>query len=100
RAAVVRAHLDHAVDDVIAGLVGLARVHLGGAPELLGALAGSDADVKSEAIRVAALRREHQAVPALIALLRGDDARLRDQALGALVEIGDARAVRPITEMA
>lgn len=99
-AAACRAHLEHAVDDVVGVLVGLARVHFGGLPELLSALDASDDDVAAEAIRVAALRKEKVAVPRLISMLKGDDARRRDRALGALVEIGDPRAVKPITELA
>ncbi|MSP61115.1 MAG: HEAT repeat domain-containing protein [Myxococcales bacterium] len=100
RAAAVRAHVERAVDDVLKGLADQARIHLGGRDDLIAALHAPDSDLRAEAIRVAALRKETAAVPALIELLKCDDARLRDRALGALVELGDRRAVKPITEAA
>jgi len=39
-------------------------------------------------------------VPALIRLLRSDDAAMRDRAIGALAAIRDRRAVKPLTEVA
>ncbi len=100
RAALVRARADRLVDDVLAGLVARAKIHLGGDPELVAALGASDGDLVEEAIRVASERKARAAVPALIALLKRDDAALRDRALGALVDIGDRRAVKPITDLA
>jgi len=95
-----RAHLERAVDDAIAALVSRVRLRLGGAGERLAALRGADPDLRSEAIRDAALRRDKDAVPALIELLSVEDRATRDLALGALVEIGDRRAVKPITHLA
>lgn len=95
-----RRHLDRAVDDVMKGLVASIRIRRGGSDELLSALAAPDAEVRSEAIRVAGERRERAAVPALILQLKGEDTALRDQAIGALVAIGDRRAVKPLTEVA
>lgn len=119
-AVVARAHLERALDDVVGGLAGLARIHFGGDAALLAALDGTTGttpnlvgpggaagpggsaanEIRAEAMRVAALRKDRAAVPRLIALLRSDDGKTRDRALGALVEIGDRRAVKPITELA
>jgi hypothetical protein len=59
-------------------------------------------DVRGLAAQLLALRRDHAAVPLLIELLKERDppAGLRDQAIGALVEIGDRRAVRPLLDTA
>jgi HEAT repeats len=93
-----RAHLERAVGDVVKSLAARLKLHLGAASDIDFALGGPDPDLRGEAIRVAAERKERACVPALIALLKDDDATTRDRALGALVEIGDRRAVKPITE--
>jgi hypothetical protein len=95
-----RAHLERALDDALRGLVAKARARLGGEREIEAALHDADPEVQVEAIRAAALRRSEAAVPTLIALLGDEDAATRDHALGALVEIGDRRAVKPITRLA
>lgn len=50
------------------------------------------------ALEIAAHRRLAEAVEPAIALLRHSDPAVADRAVGALVAIGDRRAVRPITE--
>lgn len=59
-------------------------------------------DVRGVAAQLLAARHEGAAVPALIELLTEKDqpAGLRDQAIGALVELGDRRAVRPLLDSA
>lgn len=59
-------------------------------------------DVRGVAAQLLAARRESAAVPALIELLNEKDqpSGLRDQAIGALVELGDRRAVRPLLDSA
>lgn len=99
-AAMARAHIERAVDDVIAAMTPEVRLHRGGSAELVAALKQSDGELRAEAIRVAALRKDPASVTALIELLKSDDAVARDRALGALLEIGDRRAVKPITQMA
>lgn len=100
RDAAFRAHLERAVDDVMKGVRARLSLHLGGRAELLAGLTDGDPDVRGEAIRIAGERKEREAVPKLIEILKSDDATARDHALGALVEIGDRRAVKPITEAA
>ncbi len=59
-------------------------------------------DVRGVAAQLLASRRVSAAVPALIELLGEKDqpSGLRDQAIGALVELGDRRAVRPLLDSA
>jgi hypothetical protein len=95
-----RAHAARAVEDVVRGLG--ERVHLaaGDARALVQALDGPDEDLQKEAVRLAGERRERAAVPSLVAMLKNEDSTARDRAIGALGAIGDARAVRPLTEVA
>ncbi len=51
------------------------------------------------AIEIAAVRRLKAAVPALIALLEHEAQPISDRAIGALVAIGDRRAVKPLTRL-
>lgn len=73
-------------------------------PQLLLVVADAKAesDVRGIAAQLLALRREPAAVPALIALIKEKELApgLRDQAIGALVELGDRRAVRPLLDSA
>jgi hypothetical protein len=95
-----RAHTLRAVEDVVKGVGARVRLSTGDAAQLVTALDGPDEDLREEAIRVAAERKERAAVPSLIKLLKSDDHDARDRAIGALQEIGDPRAVRPLTEVA
>ena len=62
----------------------------------------AESESRGVAAQLLAVRRERTAVPALIELLKERDrpVALRDQALGALVELGDRRAVRPLLNLA
>ena len=51
-------------------------------------------------MRLAGERKEAAAVPSLVRQLKSDDHAVRDRAIGALAAIGDARAVRRLTEVA
>ena len=99
-AVTARAHLERAADDVLDGLLRLARLWSGPLSERLAAISGDDAELRSEAVHAVAERKETEAVPTLVAILKDERAERRDLALGALLEIGDQRAVKPITEMA
>ena len=120
-AAAARAHLERAVDDALAPFLPMVRLRAASADELIAALEGRPpagfpaappppaggsespaASLPRQAARELAERRERLAVPALIALLRASpgDRGTRDAALGALMAIGDERAVKPITELA
>lgn len=92
--------VDRAVRDCVAGLGARVKLADGNGAAIASAIDGSDEDLREEAMRIAAERRAPEAVPALIKRLKGEDPALRDRAIGALGEIGDARAVRPLTEVA
>jgi hypothetical protein len=69
-----------------------------GAPALLiRALQGDDRDRKRYALRYAAARRLKATGDALLALLEDGDPDVRDGAMGALVALGDRRAVKRLT---
>jgi hypothetical protein len=100
RAAAFRAHAQRAVDDVVRGVGARAALARGSSAEIVKALSGSDEDLREEAMRIAEERREKEAVPALILLLKSEDRATRDRAIGTLSAIGDPRAVKPLTEVA
>jgi hypothetical protein len=95
-----RAHLQRAVGDVVSGVGARLKLQSGDARAITQAIEGADEDLRDEAIQIAAERRAADAVPALVKLLKSDDHTLRDAAIGALGQIGDARAVKPLTEAA
>lgn len=67
--------------------------------ELLADLASPEARVRDYAIRVLADRRSPAAVPQLIARLQDENPEVARRAAGALIAIGDRRAVVPLIEM-
>lgn len=95
-----RAHTLRAVEDVVRGAGARARLQTGDGAALALALDGKDEDLREEAIRIAGERRERAVVPQLVKLLKSEDPATRDRAIGALSTIGDARAVKPLTEVA
>ncbi len=94
--ALVQAHVARAVGDLLRGLG--ARVQLAHADEatILYALDGPDADLQAEAFAVVSARRDKQAVPVLIGLLKRPEPEIAARAIGALATIGDQRAVKPL----
>ena len=66
---------------------------------LLKDLTAADARVRDYAIRVLADRRSPAAVPHLIARLQDPNPEVARRAAGALIAIGDRRAVTPLIEM-
>lgn len=89
--------LERTIGDLIGGYA--ARVALAKAsPEQLHAAITSDGGaLREEAIRVAGARGLKAEVPTLLPLLRSDDERLRDAALGALIAMREQRAVSELT---
>ena len=100
RASAWRTHVDRAVEDTVKGAGQKLKLSTGDAQALTTAIDGSDEDLRDEAMRIAAERKERATVPSLLKLLKSDDHAVRDRAIGALEEIGDARAVKPLTEVA
>jgi hypothetical protein len=86
------------VGDVMRGLLQRERLRHSDASAVMAALASGDPETRLAAVTAAAERRERQAVTALIERLNDADDTIRDRALGALVEIGDQRAVGPLTK--
>ena len=70
-----------------------------GDTELQGDLAASDARVRDYAVRALADRRNPAAVPLLLARLEDESPDVVRRAMGALVAIGDPRAVRPLIDL-
>jgi len=95
-----QAHAEHAIRDCVGGVGARLKLAGGDARVVVAAIDGSDDDLREEAMRLAADRKEKAAVPSLVKLLKSDDHAVRDRAIGALAAIGDARAVRPLTEVA
>jgi hypothetical protein len=86
------------VGDVMRGLLQRERLRQADPGAIVAALRSDDPETRLAAVNAAAERRERTAVPALIERLNDADDTIRDRALGALVEIGDRRAVAPLTK--
>jgi hypothetical protein len=99
-AELLRRHIAHALELVVGGAVRAEQLWLGPSADARAALVGKDEELRDEAIRIAAERRDREAVPALLPLLKSDDPELRDRAIGALAEIGDPRAAHALAEQA
>jgi hypothetical protein len=95
-----QAHAERAVRDCVAGVGARVKLAAGDTRAIVAAIDGPDDDLRDEAMRLAAERREAAAVPGLVKRLKSDDHAVRDRAIGALAAIGDPRAVRPLTEVA
>jgi len=80
------------------------QLRLGGVPtKQLTKLAGDSSkepDLRGVALRILALRKDQGALPMVMAVLkdRRSPPALRDQAIGALVELGDPKTVRPMLD--
>jgi hypothetical protein len=83
--------------DLIGGFAARRKLHVGSPDQVHAALTADAGDLREEAIRVAGERKLAQEVPALLALLNDPDESIRDAALGALIQIGDRRAVSELT---
>ena len=95
-----QAHAEHAIRDCVGGVGARVKLAAGDAGAIVAAIDGPDDDLRDEAMRLAAERKEPSAVPSLVKRLKSDDHAVRDRAIGALAAIGDRRAVRPLTEVA
>ena len=84
--------------DLIDGFA--ARQKLATAPEsaIRAALRADGGDLQEQAIRVVGERKMRDEVPALLELLDNPNETVRDAALGALIQIGDRRAVTALTK--
>ena len=88
-----------ALDDAARGLAWQLDAHRKTEPELVRDLQDPDARVRDYAIRALADRRSTEVVPQLVVRLNDDNPAVALRAVGALVAIGDRRAVEPLIEM-
>jgi HEAT repeat protein len=99
RHAAFDAALDAALRDAVAALDQQIEARHKTEDALLKDLTAADARVRDYAIRVLADRRSPAAVPHLIARLQDPNPDVARRAAGALIAIGDRRAVTPLIEM-
>jgi hypothetical protein len=88
-----------ALDDAARGLAWQLDARRKSEEELVRDLSDPDARVRDYAIRALADRRSPAAVPQLLERLNDDNPAVALRAVGALVAIGDRRAVGPLIEM-
>jgi hypothetical protein len=93
-------HVWRTLDHAIASWLLQAKLWVGAEAALVAALGATDPDKVLSAIEICALRKSKQTVPRLIGLLGHKDRRVADRSIGALVLIGDRRAVKPLTKLA
>jgi hypothetical protein len=94
-----RAALEHAVRDATVALALRDGIRRGDEKTVVAALSNDDADVRAEAFRAVSERHLVGALPRLYELLKSTNAEIRDAAIGALVELGDRGAVKPLVDM-
>src|SRR5258705_2057467 len=99
RLAAFEGALRGALDDAARGLAWQLESRRKTDDELSRDLGDADARVRDYAIRALADRRSPAVVPQLIARLEDDNPAVALRAVGALVAIGDRRAVEPLIEM-
>jgi len=99
RLAAFAAALQVALEDASRGLAWQLESRRKTDKELVGDLADPDPRVRDYAVRSLADRRSPAVVPQLIARLEDDNPAVALRAVGALVAIGDRRAVEPLIEM-
>ena len=83
--------------DLIDGFAARRRLHAAPAAAVHAALIADGGELRDEAIRVAGERKLRDEGPALLKLLDDPDEPTRDAALGALIALGDRRAVAVLT---
>ena len=89
---------ERALEGTLETLIAEERLRSGDPAEIGAALGSPDPELKAMAIRYAGARRSRGLVGRLAGFLRDPDTDVRDAAIGALVEIGDPSAVKPLTE--
>jgi hypothetical protein len=99
RAAAFEAALEGALREAAVSLVWQMQARKKSDDALLRDLADPQASVRDYAIRALADRRNPAAVPYLIARLDDENILMVRRAMGALVAIGDRRAVRPLIDL-
>jgi hypothetical protein len=97
RDAVVGELVQRVTGDLIDDYVARRQIAHGPPAAVHAALAADGGDLREEAIRAAGERKLRDEAPRLLQLLNDPDERTRDEALGALIALGDRRAVTELT---
>jgi hypothetical protein len=84
--------------DLIDGVAARERLRGASPAAVHAAIRGDAGDLRDEAIRIAGERKLRDEVPALLELLEDPTESVRDAALGALMAIGDQRAVSALAK--
>ena len=84
--------------DLVDGLAAREKLRTAAAPAIHAALRADAGDLQEQAIRIAGERKLRDEVPTLLELLDNPSEPVRDAALGALIQIGDRRAVTALTK--
>jgi HEAT repeats len=84
--------------DLIDGFAARERLRTASVPAIHVALRGDGGELQEQAIRIAGERKLRDEVPVLLELLDNPNESVRDAALGALIQIGDRRAVTTLAK--
>jgi len=94
------AQLNQTLKEVIGDITYQAKLVMGSEAQLVAALSEADEDRLLSALEIVAMRRPKSALPRLTQLLNHKKERVVDRTIGALVSIGDRKAVKPLTKLA
>jgi hypothetical protein len=84
--------------DLIDGFAAREKLHDAPAADIHAAIRGDAGELREEAIRIAGERKLRDEGPTLLGLLDDPSEAVRDAALGALIQLGDRRAVTVLTK--
>lgn len=90
--------VDRVAVDLLDGFLAREKLRTAPEPAVRAALRADGGDLQEAAIRIAGERRLRDEVPVLLELLDNPSESVRDAALGALIQIGDRRAVTALTK--
>jgi hypothetical protein len=97
RAAILNRLVLRIAGDLIDGYVARRQLERGSPAVVHAALQADGGALRDDAIRAVGERKLRDEVPTLLKLLSDPDERIRDAALGALIALGDRRAVSELT---
>lgn len=98
RAALVSQVADRLCRDLLEGYIARQKLHTGDEGLLLAALEADHGELRDEALRIVGDRHTTAAVPTLLRLLDDEDERIRDGALGALVQLRERKAIKALID--
>ena len=97
KSALFAALVERVAGDLLDGFATRRRLERGSAAALHAAMVADGGELRLEAIRLIRERRLTSEAPTLLTLLDDPDEPIRDAALGALIALGDRRAVTALT---